>query len=95
MNTHSQHILLTSYHISLDRTINTFFPYTILPDTNLSLSTMMIMMIIGTKEWLRGFYFQDESIMAHELTNAQLAAILDPTSDSYRDLIGNIINITT
>ena len=51
-------------------------------------SSLINLSYIGTKEWLRGFYFQDESIMAHELTNAQLAAILDPTSDSYRDLIG-------
>ena len=33
------------------------------------------------QEWLRGLYLQDPSVNTHELTNAQLAAILDPTSD--------------
>ena len=59
-------------------TTNTHSPY-----------THLLLSLLGTKEWLRGFYFQDASIMSHDLTNAQLAAILDPTSDSYRDLIGD------
>jgi hypothetical protein len=49
----------------------------------------------GTKEWLRGLYFQDTTVNAHELTNAQLAAILDPTSDSYRDLIDFVYEDST
>jgi hypothetical protein len=49
----------------------------------------------GTKEWLRGLYFQDTTVNAHELTNAQLAAILDPTSDSYRDMIDFVYEDST
>ena len=40
-----------------------------------------------SKNWLKGFYFADESISAEKLSNQALTAILDPTSDSYRDLI--------
>ena len=39
------------------------------------------------KDWLTGFYLTDETIKVQKLTNEQLTAILDPTSDSYRDLI--------
>jgi hypothetical protein len=39
------------------------------------------------KAWLRGFYFQDPSVVAEDLTNTQLTEILDPNSDGYRDLI--------
>jgi len=41
----------------------------------------------GTKAWLTGYYLQDESVDAATLTNAELAEILDPTSDKYRDLL--------
>jgi hypothetical protein len=41
----------------------------------------------GTKKWLDGFYFQDESVVASELTNVELSEILDPTGDKYRDYI--------
>jgi hypothetical protein len=41
----------------------------------------------GNKAWLKGYYLQDESVDAATLTNAELAEILDPTSDKYRDLL--------
>jgi hypothetical protein len=41
----------------------------------------------SAKFWLQGLYFVDESIKAEELTNAELTAILVPTSDQYRDLV--------
>ena len=41
----------------------------------------------GTKRWLSGFYLQDESIDTSLLTNAELADILNPTGDKYRDLL--------
>lgn len=41
----------------------------------------------STRAWLNGFYLSDESINTAELTNAELTAILDPTSDKYRDLV--------
>ena len=47
----------------------------------------------STKDWLNGFYFSDENIIASELTNAQLTAALSPTSDEYRDLINFIYDI--
>ena len=36
---------------------------------------------------MKGYYLQDESVDAATLTNAELAEILDPTSDKYRDLL--------
>lgn len=41
----------------------------------------------STKAWLDGFYFSNESVISTALTNAELTAILDPTSDKYRDLV--------
>ena len=41
----------------------------------------------STKAWLDGFYFSDESIDTAALTNSQLTAILDPTSDLHRNLL--------
>jgi hypothetical protein len=41
----------------------------------------------GTKLWLEGLYFEDETIKVSELTNVELSNILDPTSDEYRDYI--------
>ena len=43
----------------------------------------------GTKAWLAGLQFQDpldpsSSVDAASLSNAELAAILDPTSDLFR-----------
>lgn len=42
---------------------------------------------MSTKAWLDGYYFRNESINAAALTNSQLTAILDPTSDLHRDLV--------
>ena len=39
------------------------------------------------KNWLSGFHFPDDTIQAQKLSNQALTAILDPSSDSYRDLI--------
>eukprot|EP01034_Spumella_vulgaris_P023523 gene23523-29747_t len=33
--------------------------------------------------WLKGFYFEDSSVVSHELTHRELFAVLDPTSDLY------------
>jgi hypothetical protein len=41
----------------------------------------------GTKAWLEGFYFEDESVYAHQLTNSELTSILAPTSDDYHLMI--------
>jgi hypothetical protein len=41
----------------------------------------------GKKAWLQGLHFQDDAVDPSTLTNTQLAAILDPTSDKYRDLL--------
>ena len=41
----------------------------------------------ATKFWLTGFYFNDETVKAEELTNAELTVVLDPTSTEYRDLV--------
>ena len=43
-----------------------------------------------TKNWLMGFYFADESIDATTLTNIELAEILDPRGDKYRDLLNTV-----
>lgn len=37
----------------------------------------------GTKAWLEGFYFEDKSVQAANLTNAELTDILNPTSDLH------------
>ena len=37
-----------------------------------------------------GFYFADESIDATTLTNIELAEILDPRGDKYRDLLNTV-----
>ena len=44
----------------------------------------------GKKAWLKGLYFQDESVDPSTLTNTQLAGILDPTSDKYRDYLNYV-----
>lgn len=41
----------------------------------------------GTKDWLRGFFFVNETVDAASLTNTELTNILDPDSDEYRDLV--------
>lgn len=41
----------------------------------------------GTKYWLSGFYFSDESIAAESLTNVEIANILNPVTEQYRDLV--------
>ena len=41
----------------------------------------------GTKRWLSGYYLQDKSIDTSLLTNAELADILNPNGDKYRDLL--------
>eukprot|EP01035_Chromulina_nebulosa_P020437 gene20437-26519_t len=41
----------------------------------------------GTKDWLEGYTFQDESIAVHKLTNVELAEYLNPLSDKYRDQV--------
>jgi hypothetical protein len=41
----------------------------------------------GKKYWLKGLYFVDETVDPTALTNVELAGILDPTSDNYRDYI--------
>ena len=40
-----------------------------------------------SKYWLTGLYFTNETINVEELTNAELTAILDPSSVQYRDLV--------
>jgi hypothetical protein len=49
----------------------------------------------STKKWLSGFYLEDESIDVSALTNAELAEILDPTTDHYRDLINFVYEDST
>ena len=43
--------------------------------------------------FLCSYYFEDESVDATTLTNAQLAEILDPTTDSYRDLTNFVYEV--
>lgn len=40
---------------------------------------------MGTKAWLKGYYFVDKSIAAEEVTNVDLNTYLNPTTDEYRD----------
>ena len=44
----------------------------------------------GKKAWLSGLYFEDTTIDVSQLTNTELATILDPTSDTYRDYINYV-----
>ena len=44
----------------------------------------------GKKTWLAGFYFEDPAVDAAAMTNAELANVLDPRSDAYRDLIDSV-----
>jgi len=44
----------------------------------------------GTKSWLKGFYFEDESVPAHSMTNEDLLTVLDPTGDSYQEYISYV-----
>ena len=41
----------------------------------------------ANKSWLQGYFFVDETIPVETLTNAELTAILNPTTNEYRDLI--------
>jgi hypothetical protein len=49
----------------------------------------------STKAWLKGYYFHDENVLAELLTNAQLTAILVPTSDQYRELVNFVYDTGT
>jgi hypothetical protein len=44
----------------------------------------------GSKRWLKGLFLDDSSIDTSMLTNQQLAEILDPTTDAFRDLQSSI-----
>lgn len=44
----------------------------------------------GTKFWLDGFNFVDETVDAKSMTNGQLINALNPMSDEYRDLINYV-----
>ena len=44
----------------------------------------------GSKRWLKGLFLDDSSIDVSMLTNQQLAEILDPTTDAFRDLQGSL-----
>ena len=44
----------------------------------------------GSKKWLTGFYFEDTTVDAAALTNAELADILDPRGVLYRDLVNSV-----
>lgn len=41
----------------------------------------------GTKAWLGGFFFQDRSVDAAQVTNREFAKILDPRSEQYPELV--------
>lgn len=43
--------------------------------------------IDGKKFWLTGYYFEDKTVDASALSNKELFAVLNPTSNQYRDLI--------
>lgn len=47
------------------------------------------------KYWLNGFNFANDTISATDLTNAELTAILDPTSNEYRDLINFVYDTSS
>ena len=44
----------------------------------------------GTKRWLKGLFLEDSSIDLSMLTNQQLAEILDPSTDAFRDLQNSV-----
>ena len=46
--------------------------------------------VAGKKMWLSGFYFEDPTVDAAAMTNAELADALDPRSDAYRDLVNSV-----
>ena len=48
----------------------------------------------GVKAWLKGYYFNDESIVAEELTNEDLIAILHPQKSQYRDLLNFVYDVS-
>jgi hypothetical protein len=43
-----------------------------------------------SKTWLEGFYFQDESVVAQNMTNTQLMEILNPSNDYYGELVNYV-----
>ena len=40
----------------------------------------------GSKKWLKGFMLEDKTIDTSQMNNQQLAEVLDPTTDMFRDL---------
>ena len=49
----------------------------------------------GTKAWLKGYQFEDPSVDPTALTNAELADVLDPTGDKYRDYLNFVYDDST
>lgn len=49
----------------------------------------------GKKQWLNGFFFQDETVSASNLMNSEILAILDPTSDQYPNMIPYVYSSMT
>ena len=47
----------------------------------------------SSKSWLEGFYFLDETVVAENVGNGNLTAILDPRSDLYRDLVSFVYDM--
>lgn len=47
----------------------------------------------GTKSWLEGFYFTDESVVVEELTNVEIGNILNPVTDEYRDYVNFVYDL--
>ena len=41
----------------------------------------------GTKYWLTGFFFSDETVAVEQLTNEELSQVLTPTTELYRDYV--------
>jgi hypothetical protein len=48
----------------------------------------------GTKYWLKGYYFMDESVLTHELTNSEINAILDPNSDEFKNYMNYVYDVS-
>jgi hypothetical protein len=48
----------------------------------------------GVKAWLKGYYFNDETIAAETLTNEDLIAILHPQKSQYRDLLNFVYDVS-
>ena len=46
--------------------------------------------VTGSKRWLKGLFLEDISIELSQITNEQLAEILNPTTDMYRDLQNSV-----